>query len=90
MFELALFTILCAAGSSGLAFWLASAAGLKWCGWVIVLMTALSMTLMFTDYHRYGPYVFWSASLVTGVMYWTIWRKRLVRWINPTPKTEAL
>lgn len=90
MIELAVVTIFCAVVSSGLAFWLASAAGMKWCGWVIVLMTTLSMTLMFTDYHSAGPYVFWSASLVTGLMYWTIWRKRLVTWINPTPKSAAL
>lgn len=90
MIELAVVAISCAVVSSSIAFWLASAAGFKWCGWVIVLMTALSITVMFTDYHRAGPYGFWSANLVTGVMYWTMWRKRLVTWVNPTPKSTAL
>lgn len=90
MLDVALATIFCASVSSGLIFWMTSAAGLKFYGWMIVILNATSMILMCTDFHSFGLYTYWFSSLVTGLLYWTIWRKRLVPWINPTPKTEAL
>lgn len=90
MIELAVATFFSVAVSSGLAFWLAYAAGFKSYGWMIVVMTALAMILMCTDFHRAGLYLLWFTQLLTGLMYWILWRKRLVSWNNPTPKSPVL
>ena len=82
MIDVALVAIFCVVSSSGCAFVLALRARLKFYGWVIILMTAISLILLCTEFQRAGFYVLWSAQFVTGLMYLTIWRKRLLPWCN--------